>query len=76
MDLDLSKLTDIQVDEKINSLYKILRSGNPSLYTQCTYLLTIYEEEHQKRLDKKMAELNQKYGGGEDFDDGPINIGV
>jgi hypothetical protein len=52
-ELNLAELTDIQIDEKIQTLTKIVFSSNVNLSAQAKPLLMSLYDEQNRRNDKK-----------------------
>ncbi len=72
VDIELTSLTDAQLDEKIQKLSKIVFSSNLNLARQAKYILMTLYEEQSSRNDKKFEEYLKKHGAKtEDI----INIG-
>ncbi len=75
LQVDLSKLSDSDVEEKIRELtkkYTTVLQVSPSASTQLLMLLEDYKNEQQSREQRKNEAMNRELG--KDLDD-LINIG-
>jgi hypothetical protein len=75
LQVDLSKLSDSDVEEKIRELtkkYTTVLQVSPSASTQLLMLLEDYKTEQQSREQRKTEAMNRELG--KDLDD-LINIG-
>ena len=57
---DLSQLSDDELLEKINELYKKMRMvmNNPPVYAQMQSIMADYQIEQQLRIEKRKQELD------------------
>lgn len=62
LDQDLSKMTDEQVEEKVNKLYRIVYSKNQNLARQAYPLLMSLYDEQSRRNTKKFEDHLAKSG--------------
>lgn len=77
--IDLSKLTDEEIETKINKLQKIVFGYNMNLALQAREIFEQYKYEQNSRMEKKLSEYYKKKNKKkniEDDEDFTINIGL
>lgn len=62
IDVSMSKLTDEELDEKINKLQKIVFSSNYNLSLQARNILPAYLEEQDMRSERQFQEYSNVSG--------------
>lgn len=76
INIDITKLSDEELEKKINELQKIVFGYNMSLSLQARDIFEQYKYEQNNRMEKKLSDYYKKKKKNIELEeDSPINIG-